>query len=178
GAAANILAAHPGFTPDQVKGAIMLTAKAGNKLGDAGGVGVIQSEEATRPSNPPNPNAALEQFVKSSNSNGSGTTYSFDSASWNSAVQANASWNSASWNSASWNSASWSSVSWNSVSWNSASWNDASWNSASWNDASWNSVSWNSASNEDAAEGDAAADPSSLTLGSDDITALLADPDT
>src|SRR5581483_7652040 len=144
GAAANILAAHPGFTPDQVKGAIMLTAKAGNKLGDAGGVGVIQSEEATRPSNPPNPNAALEQFVKSSNSNGSGTTYSFDSASWNSAVQANASWNSASWNS-------------------------ASWNSASWNDASWNSVSWNSASNEDAAEGDAAADPSSLTLGSDDI---------
>src|SRR5581483_9394043 len=40
------------------------------------------------------------------------------------------------------------------------------------------SVSWNSASNEDAAEGDAAADPSSLTLGSDDITALLADPDT
>src|SRR5581483_4248318 len=168
GAAANILAAHPGFTPDQVKGAIMLTAKAGNKLGDAGGVGVIQSEEATRPSNPPNPNAALEQFVKSSNSNGSGTTYSFDSASWNSAVQANASWNSASWNS----------VSWNSVSWNSASWNDASWNSASWNDASWNSVSWNSASNEDAAEGDAAADPSSLTLGSDDITALLADPDT
>jgi serine protease AprX len=175
GAAATALAEHPDWTPDQVKGALMLTAKGLTKVGGAGGVGVIQADQAVHANNPPNPNLALEGFLKTSSSNGV-TTVSFDSASWNSAVQSNASWNSASWNSASWNSASWNSASWNSVSWNSASWNSASWNSASWNSVSWNSASWNDSSHEDAAEGDSAVDTSSLDVTSSDLAALLADP--
>ncbi|MBV8395294.1 MAG: S8 family serine peptidase, partial [Actinobacteria bacterium] len=179
GAAANILAANPGWTPDQVKGALMLTAVAGRKLGDAGGVGVIQAGPAVNLwGTPPNPNLALEQWVHAGPTLNGVTSYSFAGASWNSAVQSSASWNSASWNSASWNSASWNSASWNSVSWNSASWNSASWNSASWNSASWNSVAATSASKEDAAEGDNTVDPSALALTSDDVAALLADPDT
>jgi hypothetical protein len=154
GAAANILAQHPLFTPDMVKGALMLTATGLVKGVQGGGVGVIQAKPAMDQNNPPNPNLALDQFVKSSSlSGGSGNSYSFDSASWNSAAQSNASWNSASWNSASSNS--------------------ASWNSASWNSASWNSVSWNSAAQEDAADGDSP-DPSAFALSPDDLAAILA----
>jgi serine protease AprX len=175
GAAANYLALHPSATPDQVKGALMLTAKGLSTVGGAGGVGVIQSGALLGPAgdNAPNPNLALEGFVKLSSANGVNTP-SFDSASWNSTVQTNASWNSASWNSASWNSASWNSASWNSASWNSASWNSASWNSASWNSASWNSASWNSASQEDAAEGDATADTGVINLDPSDVAAIVA----
>jgi serine protease AprX len=157
-AAAMILAKHPSFTPDQVKGVLMLTAQPlSSSIGLAGGVGEVSASGAINRGSAPNPNAGLDQFVRASTGSG-GTTYTFDSASWNSAAQSSASWNSASWNSASWNSASWNSASWNSASWNSASWNSASWNSASWNSASWNSASWNSASWNSVTQGSAAAE--------------------
>ena len=175
GVAAQILARHPGFTPDQVKGALMLTTRSVNgAVGGSAGVGEITANKAAAVTNPPNPNAGIDQFLTTDPTVG-GTA--FDAASWNSTALGNASWNSVSWNSASWNSASWNSASWNSVSWNSASWNSASWNSASWNSVSWNSASWNSVSHEDAAEGDAAADASVYTLSASDIADLLSDPD-
>jgi serine protease AprX len=155
GVAAQILARHPGFTPDQVKGALMLTTRAVNgAVGGSAGVGEITANKAAAVTSPPNPNAGLDQFLTTDSTTG-GTA--FDAASWNSTALGNASWNS--------------------VSWNSASWNSASWNSASWNSVSWNSASWNSVSHEDAAEGDAAADASVYTLSASDITDLLSDPD-
>jgi serine protease AprX len=170
GAAADILAAHPSFTPDQVKGALMASAKGLGKVGGAGGVGVVQVKQAVALSNPPNPNLALDAFVAKGSSSGA-TSFGFDATSWTNTAKSNASWNSVSWNSASWNSASWNSASWNSVSWNSASWNSASWNSASWN-----SSAAADASREDAAEGDSTGDAAETALGPDDVAALLADP--
>jgi serine protease AprX len=38
------------------------------------------------------------------------------------------------WDSVSWNSVSWNSVSWNSVAWNSVAWNSVAWNSVAWNE--------------------------------------------
>jgi serine protease AprX len=175
GVAAQILARHPNFTPDQVKGALMLTTRLVNgAVGGSAGVGEITANKAAGVDNPPNPNAGLDQFVKTDATSGG---LAFDAASWNSTALGNASWNSVSWNSASWNSASWNSASWNSASWNSASWNSVSWNSASWNSASWNSASWNSVSHEDGAEGDSTADASVYTLSASDIADLLNDPD-
>jgi serine protease AprX len=147
GAAAVLLARHPDWTPDQVKGALMLTAKPVYTSGFnvwANGVGMINAEKAASLTTPPNPNLALDAFLVADPAGGSIPV--FDTASWNNVAGSDASWNSASWNSASWNSASW-----NSASWNSASWNSASWNSASWNSASWNSTSWNDAARESAA---------------------------
>jgi serine protease AprX len=153
---AQILAAHPSWTPDQVKGALMLTAKPvhGAAPGSVG-VGVVDAGKAAAVTNPPNPNAALNEFVVSA-SGGSGKV--FDAASWASVAQSDASWASASWASASWSSASWSSASWASASWSSASWASASWASASWSSASWASASWASSSYSDNAEGDASAE--------------------
>jgi serine protease AprX len=143
GAAALLLAHNPGLTPDQVKGALMVSARPLKKsVGLAGGVGEVEIARALDVADPPNPNAGLNQFLVRL----WGSRPVFDALSWRRVAQSNASWDSASWNSASWNSASWNSASWNSASWNSASWNSASWNSASWNSASWNSASWNSAS--------------------------------
>src|SRR5207244_1445525 len=137
--AAAILAAHPGWTSDQVKGALMLTAQSySNPSSYSLGVGEINAAAAAAVLNPPNPNATLDQYL-TSDPNGGGQI--FDTASWSSAARANASWNSASWSSASWNSASWNSASWNSASWNSASWSSASWNSGQTLDGSLPSAS-------------------------------------
>jgi serine protease AprX len=141
GAAALVLAYHPNWTPDQVKGALMLTAQP-TAAGMALGVGELNAKAATQVTSPPNPNLALNQFVRSDGVGG----LAFDAASWASTAQANASWNSASWNSASWAAASWANASWNSASWAAASWNSASWAAASWNSASWAAASWAAAS--------------------------------
>jgi serine protease AprX len=136
GIVATILAHHPTWTPDQVKGAVMETVSVPTGYGSAGalGVGVVNGSAALNASGLPNPNAGLNQFVFLNSATGK---LEFDAGEWYSTAASNASWNSASWSSASWSSASWSSASWSSASWSSASWSSASWSSASWSSASW-----------------------------------------
>jgi serine protease AprX len=127
GTAAQILARHPDWTPDQVKGALMLTSA--YLAGPGAGVGEIDAAAAANLDfTPPNPNENFYAFVQTDSN---GQKY-FNAASWASYVEANASWASASWASASWASASWASASWASASWSSdvessmtttASWN-------------------------------------------------------
>jgi serine protease AprX len=132
GIAADLIGIHPDWTPDQVKGALMRAATVLSKAAPrSAGVGEVNIQKALSDTTPPpNPNAALDQFLLPDPNGGPYPT--FDSANWPKAAKDNASWNSASWNSASWNSASWNSASWNSASWNSDSFTSASWNSASW----------------------------------------------
>ncbi len=119
-AAAQILARHPEFTPDQVKGALMLAANyLPNAQGNAGGVGEIDAGVASTIDNPPNPNVGLYQFVSANPLSGART---FDGASWAEYLASGASWAQASWAEASWAEASWSSASWAEASWNEASW--------------------------------------------------------
>jgi serine protease AprX len=150
GMAAYILAKNPTWTPDQVKGALMVTAKVPGKATLWSlGVGQAAGKPASDVKNPPNPNAALNQFLVADPAGASVPV--FDSASWARVARENASWASASWASASWASASWASASWASASWASASWASASWASASWAAASWASASWASSKFEDGA---------------------------
>jgi serine protease AprX len=168
GAAAQILAKHPTYTPDQVKGALMLSAKPvdGADVGSVG-VGEIQMSRAALVLNPPNPNKALDRFVVTDPLGAS----MFDAVSWSDAAKASVSWDSVSWDSVSWQDASWNVVSWQDVSWDSVSWHDVSWNDVSWADVSWNDTSY-----EDAAEGDANHEGGyDLTPG--EAEALLSDPE-
>ena len=141
GAAALMLAKNPNWTPDKVKGALMLSARP-TAAGMALGVGEVNAKGAFDVTNPPNPNLGLNAFVGPDGTGGQ----VFDSASWANAATASASWNQASWNSASWANASWANASWNAASWANASWAQASWCSASWNAASWAAASWAAAS--------------------------------
>ena len=153
-AAAWILALRPDWGPDQVKGALMVTARPSDLAAPRSlGVGLVRTEKAGKfEGTPPNPNAALNAFVVP-DPNGSPVPV-FDAAAWSDAA-----WNSAAWNSAAWNSAAWSSAAWNSAAWSSAAWNSAAWSSAAWSSAAWSSAAW---ANNSAA--DATLDPSQLTM--------------
>jgi serine protease AprX len=160
GAAAMLLAQHPTWTPDQVKGALMLSARplAGAQPGQLG-VGEVNIFGARTVTAPPNPNAALDQFLTTSTD---GTTV-FNAAAWQSAAQANAAWGSAAWSSAAWSSAAWSSAAWASAAWASAAWASAAWGSAAWSDAAWSDAAWSDAAWADGSDADATVDPSLVT---------------
>jgi subtilisin family serine protease len=153
GAAALILAQHPTWTPDQVKGALMVSAR-GTPAATPGslGVGELNVPLARMVANPPNPNAALDTYVST---DASGAPV-FDSAAWQSAALANAAWGSAAWSSAAWGSAAWGSAAWSSAAWGSAAWGSAAWGSAAWGSAAWGSAAWSSAAWGSAAWGSAA----------------------
>ncbi len=145
GAAAQILALHPDWTPDEVKGALMLTsAYLPNVDWQAAGVGEIDAATAASLDfTPPNPNENLDSFVASDPTTGAPV---FDAAAWSSAVQSDASWSSAAWSSAAWSSAAWSSASWSSASWSSSNFTadttSAMQSLASWSSASWSAAAW------------------------------------
>jgi serine protease AprX len=154
GTAAQILARHPEYTPDMVKGALMLTARKVHKAQPLqAGVGQVTAILAANlRSTPPNPNAALNAFVVPDPTGGS--VPAFDDAAWANAAWSNAAWSNAAWSSAAWSSAAWSSAAWSNAAWSNAAWNTAAWQNVAEFDAAWNAAAWASVSYEDAAEGD------------------------
>jgi serine protease AprX len=151
GAAALVFQKHPDWSPDQVKAALVLKARAVNGTS----LRSLDVYASTSVAEPGLANQGVLALVCAPGAtcladDGTSTVASlWNSATWNSATWNSATWNSATWNSATWNSATWNSATWNSATWNSATWNSATWNSATWNSATWNSVAWNSASWDD-----------------------------
>jgi serine protease AprX len=171
GIAALILGKHPDFTPDQVKGALMVGAKPLPKSADMSeGVGEVNAGKSIERQSAPNPNMALNAFIVSDPATGGPV---FDAASWAAKAKSDASWASASWSDASWASASWASASWASASWASASWASASWASSASAAASWADLSLESASWADNAEAEAA-NPDGGAIDPLELDAILA----
>lgn len=153
GAAAYLLAVHPTWTPDQVKGALMLTARPTPTAAPMSeGVGEVNAAKAVDVLAPPNPNAALNRFLVPDPTGGS--TFVFDAASWGTTARLDASWGTASWGTASWSTAAWSAASWSTASWSDASWGTASWGTASWGTSSWGTASWGTSAVADNAADD------------------------
>ncbi|MEK6273984.1 MAG: S8 family serine peptidase [Actinomycetota bacterium] len=168
GAAAQILARNPTFTPDQVKGALMQKARfIPEAPPGSAGVGEINADRSANVPRAPNPNLALNRFVVPDDTT-DGTTPVFDAVSWSDFAK----------NSASWDSASWSDASWSDVSWTDASWSDVSWTDASWSDVSWSDVlAASDVTREDAAGGDNTVPGSDYILTPEEEAAAALDPD-
>jgi serine protease AprX len=144
GSAANLLAEHPNWTPDQVKGALMLTAEPLSLAKERSvGVGAVRVAEAAQVVDPPNPNVALAPFVVTE------PAPAFDSDRWTSAVEADPAWSSVAWGSVAWGSAAWGSVAWGSVAWGSVAWGSVAWGSVAWGSVAWGSVAWGSDAKDD-----------------------------
>jgi serine protease AprX len=138
GAAADLLAVHPSWTPDQVKGALMLSAEPLPLTPPlSAGVGAVNVARGLAVEDPPNPNLALAQFLVP-DPNGSSVPV-FDAERWATVVAADPNWAAAYWGSAHWGSALWGSAHWGSAYWGSAHWGSAHWGSESSESAHWGS---------------------------------------
>jgi serine protease AprX len=140
GTAAYILARHPNFTPDQVKGALMLTARpTPGALAGSTGVGELAADRAVEVANPPNPNLALDQFlVDDPDSDGR----IFDQATWTTYASNNPAWDAATWTTATWTTATWTTATWTTAAWQASTWESATWTTATWTTATWTTATW------------------------------------
>jgi serine protease AprX len=154
GSAAAMLAEHPNWTPDQVKGALMLTAKPLPQATTRSvGVGTVSAADAAAVADPPNPNVALNDFLVADPAGG--PTRVFDTSRWTQVVQTDPAWASVAWGSVAWGSAAWSSVAWGSVAWGSVAWGSVAWGSVAWGSVAWGSVAWGSTAKDDVRQGGA-----------------------
>jgi serine protease AprX len=165
GAVADILQAHPTWTPDQVKSQLVnkttpvygpkqtvyLVNALGIKIGYTNPNRTIDGGEITI-------DKAIKDKLVSSNLNAGLTPNSlidpatgqidysrasWSRASWSDAIDSlRASWSRASWSRASWSRASWSATPESCAEFERASWSRASWSRASWSRASWSRASW------------------------------------
>ena len=125
GTAAELLAAHPTWTPDQVKGALMLAAQPLPLAAPrSAGVGGEDAAKALAVTDPPNPNLAIDQYLIPDPS-GSPIPV-FDTAAWGQAASANAAWGQAAWGQAAWGQAAWGQAAWGQSYWSSAAWGQGS----------------------------------------------------
>jgi serine protease AprX len=162
GAAAYLLALHPKWKPDQVKGALMLSADPEpSATPGSAGVGLVNLAVAGQVNGPPNPNLALDKFVHPQAPGQSPAPPGppipvFDAAAWQATALKNPNWDAPTWNQRAWNSAAWGSAAWGSAAWGSAAWGSAAWGSAAWgssalaqllasSQAAWGSAAWGSA---------------------------------
>jgi serine protease AprX len=152
GAAALVLADHPGLTPDQVKARLLGTASpgpVGNPFADGHGALNAYAAATAGAMN-------LAQSVAGLLPTAAGTTVSLSPTSavdtWNTNLWSGLSWKSSPPNGWTWDGIIWSGLQWNGYAlddtalnlwaWVGASWNGDAWTGRAWNDEAWGGSSW------------------------------------
>jgi serine protease AprX len=149
GAAALVLADHPGLTPDQVKARLLGTTSAGpvgNPFTDGHGALNAYAAATAGPMN-------FGQSAATLTSTPQGATVSLSPTSpvdsWNTSLWSGLSWNPAPPNGWTWDGFLWDGLEWNgyaSIALNGWAWVGASWNSEDWTGRAWNGVVWSGSS--------------------------------
>src|SRR5438105_1754122 len=119
------------------------------------GFGEVDAAAASAIDHPPNPNAALENFVVPDPDGG--PTPVFDGPAWQATALANPVWSAESWGTESWGTESWATESWGPAYWQAGVWATESWGTESWGTESWGTESWGTESWGTAAPTDGAA---------------------
>jgi serine protease AprX len=134
GAAAQVLARHPDWTPDQVKGALM---KSASKLpavsGFAGGVGELNAAAAAALNSAPNPQKNLDKFVTP---DATGQLH-FDGDAWMATVAAQTGWSQTDWSETAWSETDWSEAGWAQTDWSETDWSETDWSETDWSETDW-----------------------------------------
>src|SRR5579884_542306 len=161
GAAALIAAAHPGATPDAIKGA--LTSSTRTVPGHRGLILDVAAALSAKPvpawnqhhpiSNPAVANQFqgsmpwdMKSFGSSAWAGSSWDGSSWDGSSWDGSSWDGSSWDGSSWDGSSWDGSSWDGSSWDGSSWDGSSWDGSSWDGSSWDGSSWDGSSWDGSS--------------------------------
>jgi serine protease AprX len=150
GAAALLLQAEPGLTPDQVKYRLIHSAdmlESWPYLNVFSTLNTRTIESANQGVIPHMLLAKMAMIAYWSSQNGEEDIdweeVNWDAVNWN-AVNWNAvNWNAVKWNAVNWNAVNWNAVNWNAVNWNTVNWNAVNWNAVNWNAVNWNAVNWN-----------------------------------
>jgi len=137
GAAAQVLARHPNWTPDQVKGALMLSASR-TAAGHAGGTGEVNAAKAASLLSPPNPQTNLDKFIAT---DANGNRY-FDGTTWMNTVRTATDWSATDWSATDWSATDWSATDWSATDWSATDWSATDWSATDWSATDWSATDW------------------------------------
>ena len=170
GAAALVLAANPGLTPNQIKARLLGTTSPGpvgnpfvdghgalNALAAAtsGPMNLGQSAAGLKPAkngatvslSPSGPvntwNTALWSGItvaQQANWPFDGSTWS--GSDWNGWSLVGRAWNNGGWNNGGWTGASWDGSSWAGSAWDGSAWSGSAWSGSAWDGSAWSSSAW------------------------------------
>jgi serine protease AprX len=143
GAAALVLAANPGLTPDELKARLLATAgpgPVGNPFVDGHGALNAYAAATAGPMNLSQSTFGLLPALP-------GVTVSLSPAgspadSWNAGLWSGVSWPQASSGGPAWGGTAWNGTAWNGFAWTSRAWNDGGWQGAAWNGQAWDGSAW------------------------------------
>jgi len=168
GAAALVLAANPGITPNELKARLLGYASPGpvgnpfvdghgelNAYAAANGAAADFNQSAnglspTRPGSTVslaptgnvdtwNPNLWTGITWHQSPSTGwAWNNYAWSGRDWNGWAWNNQAWSGWAWNGAAWNGQAWTGWAWNNTAWNSSAWDGSAWSGWAWNGSAWN----------------------------------------
>jgi serine protease AprX len=164
GAAALVLADHPGLTPNQVKARLLGTTDPGpigNPFVDghgalnayaaatSGPMDLSQSAAYLAPTSPGSTVSLLPtRPVDTWNPNlWSGTSWTPgppDGWAWNGLAWNGGAWNGWALTGKAWNDGDWTGAAWNGEDWTGKAWNDVAWAGSAWNGMAWAGSAWNS----------------------------------
>ena len=139
GAAAQVLAHHPDWTPDQVKGALMATASPLPAVSNfAGGVGEVDAAAAAALTTAPNAQSHLDAFV-GPDANGQ---LQFNGDSWMATVASQPNWSATDWSETGWSQTDWSETGWSQTDWSETDWSETNWSATDWSETDWSETDW------------------------------------
>ncbi len=165
GLAALVVAAHPSYTPDQVKAVLTRTARpipgkpandqgagrvnlaaalmadpgpALSQSGVASGLGSLEASRGGRNVVTTCPGSATSTVIIGE--------IDVRCEAWNGSSWTGSSWTGSSWTGSSWTGSSWTGSSWTGSSWTGSSWTGSSWTGGTWTGSSWTGSSWTGSS--------------------------------
>jgi serine protease AprX len=164
GAAALVLAAHPGLTPDQVKARLLGSTRpgpVGNPFTDGHGGLNAYAAATAKPMNyrqsaagltpapagatvPLSPTTAVDTWNTSLWSGLPWHRSPPDGWLWDGWLWSGEQWNGYAWLGKAWNGWAWKGASWNGEDWTGRAWNDDAWSGSAWDGSAWNSAAWDS----------------------------------
>jgi serine protease AprX len=169
GTAAQILARHPNWTPDQVKGALMVTARPVPQTPKAAGVGEITATRAAQIAYAPNPNLGIERYL----STAADGSVSFNALAWTDAIKSKSD---LAWSDLAWSDLAWSDSNLAAMAWTDLAWSDLAWTDLAWSDLAWSDMAWTDSSIEDAAVGDTLDSSPGYVATDSELAAAAVDP--
>ncbi len=158
GAAALVLAANPGLTPDEVKARLLGNTNpgpVGNPFVDGHGALNAYAAATSGPMDLHQSTGGLVGAVLGATVSLSpvGSADTWNPSLWSGLTLAQApgggtwngwSWNGSDWNGWAWNDGGWAGAAWNGEDWSGWAWNDAGWAGSAWAGAAWNGSAWDS----------------------------------